>query len=296
MSAGRTMRIEELSMASKRSTRWSLSKGKVLRRAHADEPAHEYFVYVPATADVGAPLFVGVHGISRNAEELARRFAPYCDRRGAVMVAPYFSQGHSTDYQRLGRSGRGPRADLALNAILDEAALLTGAAVARVHLFGFSGGAPFAHRYAMAYPPRVAAAAVAAAGWYTFPDTRRRFPYGVRASRELPGVRFDPEEFLRVPITALVGGRDTSTDDLRSTRRASRQGQDRVERARNWVEAMRAAARSFHLEPRVSLEVIPDGDHSYAGLMDGGRLGDRVFAALFGDATAAPSADGDGHG
>ncbi len=275
--------------------RWSLPKKQVLRRARRDDPGQEYFVYVPGSGGVGAPVFVGVHGISRNAEELASMFSTYCERLNVVLVAPYFSQGHSTDYQRLGRSGRGPRADAALHSILEEVAWLTGAATARIHLFGFSGGAQFAHRYAMAHPHRVARAVVAAAGWYTFPDARKRFPYGIRASQDLPDLRFDPEEFLRVPITAIVGDQDTSTAGVRSTRRVNeQQGQDRIERAKNWVESMQAAARAYHLDPLVSFESIPGGDHSFANLMESGQLGDRVFAALFGDSRT--EARGDGHG
>jgi len=274
--------------------RWSLPRGQVLRRARHDDPTHEYFAYVPTAAEAGAPLFVGVHGISRNAEELAQRFSGQCEEFNVVLVAPHFSQGHSTDYQRLGRSGRGPRADEALHSILEEVAWLTGAEIARIHLFGFSGGAQFAHRYAMAYPHRVAGAVVAAAGWYTLPDPRKRFPYGIRATRDLPGVRFDPEEFLRVPITVMVGEQDVSTADLRSTRRVARQGEDRVERARNWVGSMQAVARACRIAPRVSLEVIPGGNHSFTALMESSRLGDRVFAALFG--ASGPGAAGNGNG
>ena len=295
MSAGHGTGLEERARRAEHAdARWSLPRGQVLRRARHDDPTHEYFAYVPTAAEAGAPLFVGVHGISRNAEELAQRFAGQCEEYNVVLVAPYFSQGHSTDYQRLGRTGKGPRADAALHSILEEMAWLTGAEAARVHLFGFSGGAQFAHRYTMAYPHRVAAAVVAAAGWYTLPDPRKRFPYGIRATRDLPGVRFDPEEFLRVPITVMVGEQDVSTADLRSTRRVARQGGDRVERARNWVTSMQAAARACRIEPRTSLEVIPGGNHSFTALMDSGGLGDRVFAALFG--ASGPGVTGDGRG
>ena len=264
MTAGRGSRLGEPADSSAHATaRWSLPRGQVLRRAREDDPARQYFLRVPIAAR-------------------------------PVLVAPYFSHGHSADYQRLGRTGRGPRADAALHAILEEVAWLTGASTARIHLFGFSGGAQFAHRYAMAHPQRVARAVVAASGWYTFPDSRTRFPYGIRSSRDLPGVRFDPEEFLRVPITVIVGDRDTSSEDLRSTRRASRQGADRVERARNWVEAMRAAARACRYDPAVTLDLIPGGDHSFASLMESGGLGERVFAALFG--ASSPPAAGNGRG
>jgi len=267
----------------------------VLRLVRRGARPQEYFLYLPGEAGDGAPLLVAVHGISRNAEEHARYFSRFCEAHGVVLVAPHFSEAEFSDYQRLGRVGCGPRADQTLDAILAEVGGLTGAAVGRFHLFGFSGGAQFAHRYTMAYPHRVLGAVTAAAGWYTFPDRRRPYPYGIRSSRDLPGVRFDPEEFLRVPIAVMVGDRDTTAEHLRITPRVTeQQGKTRVERARNWVSAMRAAARAHQLEPRVTFESIPGGDHLVAGLMADARFGERVFAMLFDGRRAR--ANGGSHG
>ena len=274
--------------------RWSLPRKRVLRFVTQDDSGQQYFVYVPSSGGDQAPLFVAVHGISRNGYEHACLFSTYCEELGAVLVAPQFAEEQAGDYQRLGRVGHGPRSDAALDSILEECAWLTGAATDRIHLFGFSGGAQFAHRYTMAHPHRVARAVIAAAGWYTFPTTRKRFPYGIRRSRDLPHVRFDPVEFLRVPITVMVGDRDTTSVDLRCTERVNRQqGTSRVERARNWVEAMRASARAHRLDPQVCFESIPGGDHSFTNLMQSGGLGERVFTALFG-ASFARASGGDG--
>jgi poly(3-hydroxybutyrate) depolymerase len=275
--------------------RWSLPRKKVLRFVRQDHSEQQFFVYVPSSGGDRAPLFVAVHGISRNGHEQAQLFSSYCEEFGVVLVAPLFTEEHSKDYQRLGRAGHGPRADAALNSILEEVVRLTGAASAQIHLFGFSGGAQFAHRYTMAYPHRVARAVIAAAGWYTFPDPKTRYPYGIRRSRDLPEVRFDAEEFLQVPMTVLVGDRDTTTEHLRCTERVNRQqGETRIERARNWVEAMRAAAEAHHLDPLVTFDSIPGGDHWFATLMQSGQLGDRVFTALFG--TSFTRADSGDHG
>ncbi|HZM17574.1 MAG TPA: hypothetical protein VFE28_16390 [Candidatus Krumholzibacteria bacterium] len=271
--------------------RWSLRKERIVRRVLQTDPSQEYFVYVPSSSGAAAPLFVAVHGISYNAYEQARLFSRYCDVYGAVMVAPHFVAERHSDYQRLGRDGRSTRADVTLDAIIEEAGWLTGASTAQIYLFGYSGGGQFAHRYALAHPHRVARAVVAAAGWYTFPDPRTRFPYGIRRSRELRGVRFDPEEFLRVPLSVFVGDQDTTSEGLRRSGRVNRQqGKTRLERARRWVEAMRVAADTYHLESLVSYEEIAGGQHSFKQLMLEGRLGDRVFDALFG----LPAAIGDG--
>jgi pimeloyl-ACP methyl ester carboxylesterase len=264
-----------------------MPRQQVLHLISRFDPAQHYMLYLPGSGGDNAPVFVTVHGLSRNAEEHANLFASYCEGLGVMLVAPLFGEEQSRDYQRLGRLGRGMRADVALDSILEEVILLTGAATAPIHLFGFSGGAQFAHRYAMAHPRRVARVVIASAGWYTFPDGRKRYPYGIRASRDLPDVRFDSEEFLQVPIRVIVGDRDTSNVDLRSTKRVNRQqGANRFERARKWVDAMQDAARAHHLDPLVTFESIPGGDHSFGNLMRTGGLGDRVITALFGDALA----------
>lgn len=268
-----------------------LRRGKVLRRVLRNDPDQEYYVYVPEEARRGAPLFVTVHGVSRNAREHATRFAPYCDKAGAVLVAPHFPAERFQHYQRLGRDGRSARSDQALGAIVEEVGLLTRAATERFYLCGCSGGAQFAHRYTMAHPQRVAGTAIVAAGWYTFPTPERKFPYGIRRSRELRGVRFDPEEFLNVPVAVFVGAEDTNPEGVRRRARIDeQQGVTRIERAWHWVEAMQKAAADYHVESRVSFGLLDGVGHSFSQLMKSGQLGDKVFRSLFGPAYAQDGA------
>jgi poly(3-hydroxybutyrate) depolymerase len=269
-------------------------KKRVVRRVLTSDPGQEYFVYVPRSGGKKAPLFVAVHGISRNAPEHADWFSRHAEDYGVVLVAPLFSKERNSDYQRLGRTGRGTRADETLQAIVEEAVLLTGASGTQIHLFGYSGGAQFAHRYAMAYPHRIARAVVVSAGWYTFPDRKERYPYGIRHSDRIPRLRFDPEEFLRVPVAVMVGERDDARDGVRQTARVDRQqGSTRTERARRWVEAMQAAAAAYQLESHVTFEEIPGGTHSFKQLMQECQLGERVFRALFGFRFAEGAGDDD---
>lgn len=269
-------------------TRWSLPRGRVVLRALTSDPIQEYLLYAPHSAAAGAPVMVSVHGVSRNAAKHSVMFSPACDAHGVVMVAPVFRKELHEDYQRLGRRGRGHRVDLLLHKMLGEVASVTGADVTRLHLFGFSGGAQFAHRYAMVHPHRVARAVVAAAGWYTFPDHRERFPYGIRSTSTLRGVTFNPEEFLRVPIDVLIGALDTSLDKVRSTARTvAQQGTTRLDRARNWVAAMRAASAAFGMESRVTLTEVPGVGHSFSAFCEQGKLVELVRRSLFGDVPAA---------
>lgn len=265
----------------------SLPRGRVIWRALMSDPTQEYLLYLPQSAQAKTPVLASIHGISGNAQEHAARFAPLCEQHGVVLLVPIFAAELHHDYQRLGREGRGNRVDLLLDRLLAEVASLSGADVVQIHLFGFSAGAQFAHRYALAHPHRVARAAVTAAGWYTFPDPRQRFPYGIRPVRTLKGVQFNPEQFLRVPIEVLIGSLDTTLEDVRSTERTvAQQGATRLDRARNWVAAMRNAATAFGLRPQVKLTEVPGVGHSFTTFCEQGALVERVGRALFSDTPA----------
>lgn len=209
-------------------------------------------------------------------------------------MVPIFTAGQHRDYQRLGRRGRGVRADRLLDRCLAEIVSLTGADATEFYLFGYSGGAQFAHRYVMAHPHRVARAVVGAPGWYTFPDHRQRYPYGIRPNRRLADLNFNPERFLRVPIDVLIGREDTGSSNLRRTRRLdAQQGANRLERARNWVAAMREAAGMYGLPPAATLTEVDGADHSFSRFCRRGGLVERVFAATLGADGGAAGKHGD---
>ena len=269
--------------------------GGIALRHLASAPEQRYFLYRPPRAGAGARVLVVVHGISRNAEEHAHRFKRLAKQYGIVLVAPLFPKATFPDYQRLGQSGKGGRPDRVLRALLDEVGALTGADVSRVYLFGYSGGGQFVHRYAMAYPDQVAAVAVGAAGWYTFPDPAARFPHGLKTRSGSLKLRFKPAAFLKVPMAALVGERDVRRGSERPELKQSatvdvQQGLTRLERGRHWIEAMRAAAAAHGLTTAYRYEVLPHASHSFKASMKRGHLGQRAFDFLFGPPPARRNA------
>src|SRR5262245_23404044 len=214
------------------------SRSAMTRRVLASDPNLAYHLYVPKKLSAEPRLVVSIHGASRNIDVHARLLSAYADIYGAVLLVPHFSEARYRDYQRLGRTGRGRRADLALHRLVAEAVPETGTPVDRFYLFGFSAGAQFAHRYAMAYPHRVAYAVIANSGRYTLPDPEQKFPRGIRSTRKLPGLRFDLEAFLRVPIKVYVGKEIEAITLPRRRRTNGDEDVPRAERGRRWVAAM----------------------------------------------------------
>lgn len=258
--------------------------GVLTQRRLESDRRQLYYVYVPRLVLPGAPVVVAVHGISRNAEEHARRLAPYAERYGAVLVAPLFDEAMFPDYQRLGRASRGGRADRMLIRIVGEVARTTPADGSALYLFGFSGGGQFVHRFAMAYPERVASYVIGAAGWYTFPDASLRFPRGTQAERCFEDLCFEPERYLRVPALVLVGERDVHEGSAlrRGTRIDEQQGQSRLERGEHWVAAMRAEACAHGFDTPFEFAVLPRSGHSFTRAAVRGRIGERIFEWFFG--------------
>ncbi len=153
-----------------------------------------------------------------------------------------------------------------------------------LYMFGYSGGGQFVHRYAMAYPQNVARIVVAAAGWYTFPDSNVNYPRGIKNAKGLRHITFSPSRFLSIPACVIVGKRDKHRDvELNKSERIdNQQGLNRLERGRAWIQAMTDAARASDLDTEYVFKVLPSCNHSYLKCMHRGRMGEHVVNFLFG--------------
>lgn len=220
-------------------------------------PEREYYAYLPSGIRPGAESLVLVHGISRNAAELALRFAEQADRCGVPLIAPLFTSESFGQYQQAVDLKRGLRSDLALCDILADAAQRFGLNTDKIALFGFSGGAQFAHRFSLLHPTRVRVCIPASAGWYTMPDPEGAWPLGLA---DMPDGPLDPAA-RKVPFHLIVGQRDRQDDvALRHSPELDRvQGPDRLSRARTWFRALRKAGWS----EASSLTVLPRTRHNF---------------------------------
>jgi poly(3-hydroxybutyrate) depolymerase len=263
-----------------------LATGKVLKRRLTGNPGQTYYLYIPRSMRKSAPLMISIHGVSRNARQHARMLSTMAEQYGVILLAPLFRKKVFPDYQRLGRLGRGPRSDLALDRIIGEVLYLTGADTRRLYLSGYSGGGQFAHRYAMAHPERVAAVVIGAAGWYTFPDKKQCYPRGIASTRSLPSLRFNQTRFLRIPMTVIVGDQDIERDPElnKSPLIDSQQGLTRVERARNWIESMNRATAAHDIAAHHRLTILPGVGHSFEQGVELQAMNEKIFSSLF-DAT-----------
>lgn len=242
------------------------------------------------------PLVVSVHGYTRQPHAHWQAFAERVSARGAALLVPWFTETGHRQYQqlvRLRRPDRPQRADLALIEAVDDAASRHGVHFDRWLLFGHSGGAQFAHRFALAHPERVAALGLSAAGWYTLPTFDWPYPYGLGGAEAWLGRPIDIEAFLQLPVRVWVGRRDRR-DHVHLRQDAQLQallGAHRLQRARRWVHALRAAGDAHGRPVDMHLRELPRTGHDFEACVQAG-LADEVLA-FFDTATARARLDAD---
>lgn len=264
-------------------------------RSAGNVPPLEYRAFVPTSVRTRHALVV-VHGASRDAAAQFRAFLPSAIAHGIPVLGPVFSAESFPRYQRLA-GGAGPLAAAeALVQVLADAHQELGLPTDRVHLMGFSGGAQFAHRFALLHPEHVRSAVLASAGWFTMLDTARRFPYGVRPPEQAPDAHLDVDAFLKLPVHLLVGERDVRRDRRLRTNGSvdRRQGRHRLARALTWIDHVEAVAARAGLPSLVSFDLHPGAGHSFREAVVDGGLVERVvdFALAVEAATPVRSLSG----
>ncbi|PSL37605.1 hypothetical protein CLV49_1212 [Labedella gwakjiensis] len=159
-----------------------------------------------------------VHGSDRDPVGTVAAFRDWAERSGVALVAPLFpgdvrGDGEMNGYKAL--VGDGLRYDLVLLDAVARAAETFGISSDRFLLFGFSGGAQFAHRFALAHPARLSALSIAAPGNVTLIGSPRAWWPGVRNVHEVIGAVLDLDALRSVPVHAVVGAADDGRDAIR---------------------------------------------------------------------------------
>lgn len=240
------------------------------------------FALPSAAAQRPLSLVVSVHGYTRQPLAHWQAFAERVGARGAALLVPWFAENGYRQYQQLvrpRRPDRPQRADLALIEAVGDAASRHGVEFDRWLLFGHSGGAQFAHRFALTHPERVAALGLSAAGWYTLPTLDWPYPYGLAGVEGWLGRPIDIDAFLRLPVRVWVGRRDRRDHvHLRQDAQVlALLGAHRLQRARRWVRALRAAGDAHGKAVDVHLRELPRTGHDFEACVEAG-LADEVLA------------------
>lgn len=207
--------------------------------------------------DARAPLLVAVHGSERDYVETRDAFAGLAAEYGLNVLAPHFPKdvaeaGYSDGYKFLVEDGIDYIA--LLDRMIAQFAAEAGVTPSSFYLFGFSGGAQFAARYALFEGKRLDGLLLAAPGAVTLIDQTVEWWPGLAGAAAAVGREPDLDAFLRVPMAVLVGERDISAGLTRNdpglrngSVHADIAGATRLERARALYHSINAAGGDCRL-------------------------------------------------
>ncbi|BBB27603.1 alpha/beta hydrolase [Amphritea japonica] len=238
-----------------------------------------FWLYQPVKVRNMQRILVVVHGISRDAKEQLDCYRVLADELGCWLVAPQFKSQNYPRYQQLCAGSGQPRADVALNSFLALWRGMHGQPYLKIWLAGYSGGAQFAHRYALHHPQQIAAMVLGSAGWYSFPDQNIKYPRGITRTQALGPVRLD--EMLSIPMLVTVGDEDNLRDSSLRTSKSldQQQGRNRLERALSWCGSIRQLQQEKTENP-VQLEVLSGQGHNFYKNMQQGGMAASVLQFL----------------
>lgn len=243
--------------------------GSVAAIHSARFPQFSYYSYIPVSHLLErrktAPVIALVHGSSRNPAVYRDEFAEFAERHGCFLLAPLFPINLADDvpdeqYKYL--VGNGLRYDDVLLSMIEELSVITSTTFDRILLFGFSGGAQFAHRFFYVRPDVLHAVSIAAPGFVTLPWEEHDWWVGLRDLEKVFGVAPRVEEMRRVPVQLLCGADDNIDYEIYSRRELGLGKPEYHAYGRNRVERIGALKRTYDdLGIASRIEFVPDTRH-----------------------------------
>lgn len=228
------------------------------------DPRFGYLAHVPPAAARSLQTLVVIHGSDFLHEMMCRYFAALAEETGCVVLAPLFAPAGVANPDPNGfKFLRSSHADYdrVLLDMVDGAGERLGCARERFFLFGFSGGAQFAHRFLYVHPTRLHAVSIAAPGMVTLIDPARPAWVGTQGLGALCGHELDLPQVQRVAVQLLVGSEDGKSH-------VGGAGQEHYNHAgTNRIERLRTLRTNYqaHGIP-VSHREVPGAAHDFAPL------------------------------
>lgn len=246
--------------------------GKTASFACQADPRFSYCLYVPrgyAQRLPAARMLVAIHDTLRSNQALRDLFADHAERTNSIVLAPLFPAGIGTpddlDHYKYLRF-RDIRFDEVLLAMVAEVGARYGVGASRFSLFGFSGGAHFAHRLLYVEPARISRLVVASPGAVTLPVEDYPWWPGLADFEQVFGRPVAWDAVKRVDTHLIVGARDINPDGIVTSRDhpqwvegADAAGANRVERLKSLHEHLkrRGANVGFEELPGVAHDIAP---------------------------------------
>lgn len=231
--------------------------------------------YSPTDRPDTLPIVIMLHGAERNASGYLDQWIPVADLHQYVVVAPEFSKEDYTGAARYNNGNVWNEKKGQLNPteswtystiepLYEYVRERTQNGFPGYYLSGHSAGSQFVHRFLYLVPGNHAMrVAIANAGWYTFPDRKRDYPFGLN---QVPVSDETLKRLYGKEIFMVLGEADTVTTSANYNNGPEYdwQGSGRYQRGQSFYRASGQVAGSLNTPFRWKLITLPGVAHSNA--------------------------------
>jgi len=166
----------------------------------------QFYFYAPSyrpAREKQVRALVCIHDEDLRVQQLFNVCRSLGKKHRLAVIAPFFDPIAYPDYGTFNLTGK--RADLAFFELIDFLAEGAELETREMFMFGLGHGGDFTHRFALAYPDRLAQA-VSAPSEFTLLDPEQMYPLGVKPNLRAPSLQFHPEKFVKLDIAIVFKG------------------------------------------------------------------------------------------
>lgn len=219
-----------------------------------DKPIDVHY-YIPTYGDITKmPIVFVFQGADRNYTYLLEAWAKEAQAKQFMVFIPQFDKDMYplNDYQEVGVMNaelntfkrREELTPVLIDKIYEYIAKITKHELGCYNIYGHSAGGQFVQRFMLVHnSPYIRRAVIGSPGWYTFPDTTKAYPYGVK---DIPYIDQEQlKQYLQKDIVLQLATGDTVRESyLRKTPEAEAQGRNRYERGNTFYNYIQKLAAS----------------------------------------------------
>lgn len=250
--------------------------GKTSIYAFKNDQRFSYCAYVPTSYKPDQKndhnLIVVIHGSDRNNQTLRDHFAAFAEENNCIILSPLFPCGiedfdDKDNYKYIAYNEL--RFDDLLLGLIDDMSLKYKIKWPKFSLFGFSGGAHFAHRFLLLHPERLHSIAIASPGSVTLINDQKNWWVGTADLEQKFGKKINLPHLKSVKIHLSIGLDDLNTNGITHAlgsahwmEGANDAGTDRVEKLHSLYDNYKS------LGLNVSLTTLPKTAHDCNAMSD----------------------------
>ena len=243
--------------------------GKSAIFASKSDQRFSYCTYIPSSYKPGQKndykLLVLIHSSDRSNQDLRDYFIDFAEQNNFILLSPLFPCGieEENDYDNYKYvKYKDNRFDLILLSMISQVSTKYNLSWKKFNMYGFSGGAHFAHRFLLLHPEKIDTLCIASPGSITQINSEKNWWVGTKNIKDIFGIEINLKKLARPKIHLCVGEKDTSTVAITHSQGKKHWMEGANSAGATRIDRLKSLYKNYtDHNMNVTLEIIPNKSH-----------------------------------